>query len=222
MSTTITGTTVPAGPRPKAGTGSTQRGVPRRSVPHLVLGLLLVSLCTAGAVFWSLNVGDRRPALALTRPVALGQTIQAADLGEVDIAVDGAVDAIPAGDAPSITGRTVAASLPAGVLLTRDLLGTARVPGTGRAVAALALEPGQVPPDTGPGSHVLVVLAADPETTSGAVLDADWPGVVVGVIRDANDNSLVVSVELNDADARHVASAPAGRLSVVLVPGGDR
>jgi hypothetical protein len=197
-------------------------------VPHLVLGLLLVSSCTAGAVFWSLNVGDRRPALALTRPVALGQTIQAADLGEVDIAVDGPVDAIPADDAPSITGRTATASLPAGVLLTRDLLGTTRVPGNGRAVAALALQPGQSPPDIGPGSHVLVVLASDPDTTTGngagggAVSDSAWPGVVVGVTRGANDNSLVVSVEFSDTDARHVASAPAGQLSVVLVSGGDR
>jgi hypothetical protein len=185
-------------------------------------------------VFWSLNVGDRRPALALARPVALGQIIRAADLGEVDVAIDGAVDAIPAGDAPSITGRTVAASLPAGVLLTRDLLGTARVPENGRAVAALAVQPGQVPPDIGPGSHVLAVLAADPDSTSGTdggtgsgtgsgtVPDSAWPGVVVGVTRDANDSSSVVSVEFSDSDSRRVASVPAGRLSVVLVPEGDR
>jgi hypothetical protein len=191
-------------------------------VPHLLLGLLLVSSCTAGAVVWSLNIGDRRPALALARAVTVGQTLRAADLREVSVAVDGDVDAIPAGDAPTIVGRTVAASLPAGVLLSHGVLGATLVPADDRAVAALALQPGQVPPDISAGAHVLVVLAAEPDVVSGPGPDSAWSGVIVSAARQANDGNLVVSIELSDDDARHVAAASAGQLSVVLVPGGDR
>src|SRR4051794_32961669 len=137
MSTT---TTAPSSRPPTTSTATMRGGPARRSVPHLLLGLVLVSSCTAGAVFWSLNVGDRRPALALARAVTVGQTIQADDLREVSVALEG-VDAIPAGDAPSIVGQTAAVSLPAGVLLARGMLGTTRVPTGDHAVAALAVKP---------------------------------------------------------------------------------
>jgi len=187
----------------------------------LLLGLLLVSSCTAGAVFWSLNVGDRALALALVRAVTVGQTVQEDDLREVSVALD-SVDAIPAGEARSVVGQTVAASLPAGVLLARGMLGTTRLPADGHAVAALALQPGQAPPDVSAGAHVLVVLAAEPGAAGIPVSGSVWPGVVVGAAARATDDGLVVSVELSDADAARVAAIPAGRLSLLLVPGGDR
>lgn len=195
------------------------RGGPRRSMPHLVLGLLLVSSCTAVAVFWSLHVGDRRAALALAHAVTVGQTIQPDDLREVSVALDG-VDAIPAGDTGSVVGQTAAASLPAGVLLARGMFGTTRLPADDHGIVALALQPGHVPLDISPGAHVVVVLAADQDTANAEA--SDWPGVVVSASELENGAGLVVSVELGDGDARRVAAAPTDRLSVVLVPGGDR
>src|SRR5262245_26435915 len=105
-------TEAPAGPRPAAGQDATTRvrGDRRRSVPHLMLGVLLVAGCTTGAVVWSLNIGERRPALALARPVTLGQAITPADLREVSVALDGDVDAIPAGEARTVIGQTAAAN----------------------------------------------------------------------------------------------------------------
>ncbi|MGH3761028.1 SAF domain-containing protein [Actinophytocola sp.] len=174
-------------------------------------------------------MGDRRPALALARPVTLGHTFEAADLREVSVAVDGDVDAIPADQATSVIGQVAAASLPAGVLLPRGALGAAPFLASDRAVAALALQPGQVPPDINAGASVLLVLSADPNaapdvaaTTTQPQPASAWPGVVVGVAHQANDERLVVSVELAETDARRVAAAPIGRLSVVLVSGGDR
>lgn len=218
MSTT---TTAHRSRPPTTMTVATRGGPTRRSVPHLLLGLVLVSTCTAGAVFWSLNVGDRGPALALARAVTVGQTIHADDLREVSVALEG-VDAVPAGDAPSIIGQTAAVSLPAGVLLAHGMLGAARVPTGDHAVAAIVVHPGQAPPDIGAGAHVLVVLAADPDSASSATSGSTWPGVVVAATGRANDGGLVVSVELSDTDARRVAAVPAGRLSVVLVAGGER
>lgn len=238
MSTT---TPVSTGPRPAAqqrGPTSRVRGGPRRSVPHLLLGILLVTSCTAGAMVWSLNIGERRPALALARPVALGRAITPADLREVAVALDGGVDAIPASEARSVIGQTVAANLPAGVLLPRAALGRAPVPADDHAIAALDLQPGQAPPVLNAGAHVLVVRSTDPaagptaadpdgaSSTPGHTEPASvWPGVVVDVadgVDGTNDHGVVVSVELAEQDARRVAAAPVGQLSVVLVPGGDR
>lgn len=204
--------------------GSRLRGGPtRRSVPHLLLGVLLVTSCTAGAVVWSANAGQRRGALMLARPVSLGHRLESADLREVAIAVEGGVDAIPVEDASSVIGRPLAASLPAGVLLPRGVLGAAPVPAAGRAVAALALQPGQVMPDLTAGASVLVVASADSTTgTPDQSADLEWTGVVLGVTPGASDGEFVVSVELDEDDARAVAAVPVGRLSVVVVAGGDR
>lgn len=198
-------------------------GAARRSVPHLVLGILLVTASIAGAVFWSIATGERRLALALARPVAVGQTIGIDDLREVSVALDGAVDAIPATDAASVIGQPLAASLPAGVLLPRAALGTSTAPESGEAVAALALQPGQVPPEVSSGAHVLVVLSADPNTpTDESSPQAAWPAVVTEVSHQPTNQTLVLSVQLDEDDARRVAAAPIGRLSVVLVAEGSR
>lgn len=211
----------------KQHTGSRLRGgLTRRSVPHLLLGVLLVTSCTVGAVVWSANVGERRGALLLARPVVLGHRLEPADLREVAVAVGDGVDAIPAGDASSVIGMPLAASLPAGVLLPRGALGAAPVPALGRAVAALALHPGQVTPDLTAGASVLVVVSADPTTgtadRTGELVGFEWAGVVLGVTPGASTDLLVVSVELDEDDARAVAAVPVGRLAVVVVAGGDR
>lgn len=212
-----------------AGPGPSTRnaGWRRRSVPHLVVGVVLVTSCAAGGVWWSVLAGERVPALALARPVALGTVLAAGDLREVRVAVDGAVDVVPAQDASSVVGQRLTVSLPAGVLLPRRALGTPSGPPAGRAVAALALEPGQAPTDLGTGTTVLVVLTTDPNTAAaGAVAVAPmggWRGLVTNITDITSGPSgqgRVVSIELGVDDARHVAAAPVGRLSLVVVGGG--
>jgi len=197
----------------------------RRSVPHLVVGALLVTSCTAGGVAWSLVAGQRQVALALAQPVHVGDRLTSADLREASVALDGVVDAIPATEAAAVIGEPLSVSLPAGVLLPRAALGAApRLP-EGRAVAALALDPGQAPQDVAPGAAVLVVLTADPtiDPADGAAYPgAGWEGLVTSVADTQNQAGRVVSVELDTDDARQVAAAPVGRLSLLMVPGGDR
>jgi hypothetical protein len=220
-----TTTTIPSRTR----TGTSERpvttrsrlGAARRSIPHLVLGVLLVAASIAGAVFWSITTGERRLALALARPVTIGQTIGLDDLREVSVALDGSIDAIPAAEAASVIGRSAAASLPAGALLPRAALGTSEIPAHGDAVAALALEPGRVPPAVSLGAHVLVVLSADPNTGTSSPASV-WPAVVIDVADQPTGQALVVSVQLDEDNARQVAAASAGQLSLVLVAEGGR
>lgn len=198
----------------------------RRSMPHLVVGALLVTSCTVGGIWWSQAAGQREPALAVARPLSLGAVLEPADVREVRVALDGPVDAIPAAEKSRVVGQRIAVSLPAGALLPRGALGAASGPREGRAVAALALGPGQAAPDLAAGMAVLVVLTAGDITgTAGSAPSSSaWPGTVTTVTgpSSAGEPTRVIAIDLDEDDARQVAAAPAGRLALVVVHGGDR
>ncbi|GHH32137.1 hypothetical protein GCM10017774_12560 [Lentzea cavernae] len=185
----------------------------RRSVPHLILGTVLVVACAAGGIVATQQLGERREVVALARPVDVGHVILQQDLVGVSLAVDDAVKVVPASAASSVVGRQVAYSLPVGVLLTDDVLGPPQVPGEGRAITALGLKPGQFPPEVSAGSNVVVLASASNE--GGSV--SSWRAVVVSV--DRTDQTQVISVELTEVDARELSSTPADKIAVLMVGG---
>ncbi len=197
------------------------RGTPRRSIPHLLLGALLVLACATAFAVVTLNSGNRQPVLALARPVTVGQVLTAQDLRQVNVAVDPEVAVVDAGQAASVVGKTMSTSLPAGALLTFDSVSGAGVPAAGQAIAALSLKPGQFPPEVAPGTQVSVVFVPGqagitlnspptPEATT------QWPAVVTSVTSPPNQQTTVVSVQLGEAVARQVAAVPVGQLSLVM------
>lgn len=200
-------------------------GTPRRRrLPYLLLGVLLVLGCAVGGVVTATQLGHREAVLELARPVSVGQLLSAADVREVSISTDTGLAVIPANKKSQAVGSPLAYSLPAGALLTKDLLGPARVPPPGQAVAAVGLTAGHFPPDLQPGNRVTVVVAptGDAATGTPAVTASQWAATVTGVHADATNQTTVVSLQLADGDARQLAAAPAGQVSVVIVPGGAR
>ncbi|MEV6602777.1 SAF domain-containing protein [Kutzneria sp. NPDC051319] len=213
---------VTGGKKPPA---SRLRGGRRRSIPHLLLGALLVVVCVGVFLVVSLDSGNREPVVALARPVTVGQVLTAQDLKQVNVAVDPGVSVVDAGQAASVVGKTMSTSLSAGALLTPDAVGNGGFPAAGQALAALSLKSGQFPPEVAPGSHVSVVFV--PGQTGAAVASvptADpssvWPAVVTSVTSPPNQQITVISVQLGEAAARQIAAVPAGQLSVVMVSGG--
>lgn len=196
----------------------------RRSVPHLLLGLLLVVACVVAFLVVSLTTGNRRPVLALARPVTVGQMLTAQDLRQVDVVVDAGVGVVDADQAAGVVGRPMATSLPAGALLAPDAVGAAMIPAAGQAIVALALKSGQLPVEVAPGAHVSVVLVPAQPAGGGSAPERSsvWPAVVTTVSVPPNEQVTVVSVQLAEAAARDVAAVPAGQLSVVMLAGGDR
>lgn len=197
----------------------------RRSIPHLLLGALLVIVCAAASLVMSLNSGHRDSVLALARPVPVGQELTAQDLKQVSIAADPGMSVVDASQAANVVGKTMSASLPAGALLTPEAVGGAGIPESGQAIAALSLKAGQFPPEVSPGSHVSVVLvpgqlgaaqAGPPEAATG------WQAVVTSVTAPANQQITVVSVQLSPASARQIAAVPAGQLTIVMLAGSGR
>jgi Flp pilus assembly protein CpaB len=188
------------------------------------VGVLLVLGCTAGGVVVATQVGHREPVLVLVRPVAVGQVLSARDLGEESMSADGRLAFLPTAERAAVEGRPVAYSLPAGTPLTRSLLGSAQVPGAGRAVAAVGLKAGQFPPGVQPGNRVTVVVAPDgaSATNSSSASVSSWNATVTDVRGDGTGESAVLSLEMAEADARQLGAAPAGQISVVVVHGGGQ
>lgn len=194
----------------------------RRSVPYLLLGVLLVVVCAAGGVFAGMQLGNRESVLALARPVAVGQILTAQDLKQVSMASDSGMDLVLASSASAVVGQPLAFSLPAGSLVTRSVLGAPQVPQQGKAIAAVGLKPGQFPPDLSPGTTVAVLTTPGQGTATGTSTGqtSSWTAVVTGIATRDTDQTAVVSLQLSDSDARALASAPAGQLSLVAIAGG--
>lgn len=197
-------------------------------MPYLLLGVLLVLGCVAGAVVVGIQLGQRKPVLVLAHPVSVGQEISAQDVREVSLSVDSSLELVPAGSLPALEGRPFAYSLPAGSVLTKSAVGEARVPAAGKAVAAVGLKAGQFPPGLKPGNQVRVVTApsdsgaADAGTgaSSSSRSESSWRGTVTDVQTAKDDQRTVISLEMDEGDARSVAAASTGEISVVMVGGG--
>lgn len=211
------------GPDPWSSTSRPAAPAGRRSVPHLLLGVLLVLACAVGALALTLQFGGSRPVLATARAVTVGQALTAADLLQVSLPADSDVRAVDADSAASLIGRPVAVSLPAGALLTPESFGGAGAPPPGQAIVAVALDPGRLPLEVASGDRVSVVAAptaANGGTESERAVPRSWPGVVASVEPSDTGQLTVVSVQLPEGPAREIAATPAGQLAVVLMAAG--
>lgn len=211
------------GPDPWTSTSRTAAPTGRRSVPHLLLGVLLVLACAVGALALTLQFGGSRPVLATARAVTVGQALTAADLRQVSLPADSDVRAVEADSAASLIGRPVAVSLPAGALLTPESFGGAAAPPPGQAIVAVALDPGRLPLEVASGDRVSVVASPTPAnggTEPERAVPRSWPGVVASVEPSDTGQLTVVSVQLPEGPAREIAAVPQGQLAVVLMAAG--
>lgn len=198
------------------------RMIPRRRLPHLVLGLLLVVGCATGGVVIASQLGDRVTVLALAQPVTVGQVLSAADVHQISISTDTGLDVIGADELSTVVGQSVAFSLPQGSLLTRAALGSPQIPPAGQAIAAVGLKPGQFPPELAVGTRVAVMVRPDAQVPGDAAPTSSWTAVVSGVQRADVEQITVVSLHLGERDARELASAPEGQVRMVALNGGER
>ncbi|MFL6110685.1 MAG: SAF domain-containing protein [Catenulispora sp.] len=195
-----------------------------------MIGVLLVAGCGLASLLVSVRLGGRLPVLATARAVAVGHVLEEADLRVVRVATDRGVGVVGAGNRRSVIGRPVAVPLPAGVLLSPSMVGSASWPPAGLAVVAVQVKPGQFPPEVAAGAQVAVMVASGGDASSGgtaASLSGGQPGstrgalvaTVVGVTEAGADTpgAMVVSLLSDSSEALMVARAPAGQVSLVLL-----
>jgi len=218
-------------PPQRAGRGPWRAARRRRQLPFVTIGGLLVIVCVLAYAFGAVRLGDRVQVLEVTRPVAAGQLLTAADLTAVSAARDSAVQLVPAGEAQQVIGRAAVVPLLAGTLLTPALLGDAAFPPAGKVTASVAVKPGQYPQGLTSGARVQVYISATQDGAGPAPANARAGGsapvrleAVVLTVDPAGDGqgATVVTLLLDASDGARLAAAPAG--GVVLMqtaPGGN-
>jgi Flp pilus assembly protein CpaB len=153
--------------------------VPSRRINRRALRTLGGLAIAAGALlanvwFWG-QAQHTDPVLVLTRDLAAGQQLTAADLGrrEMRLAPETRALAVPAAELAAVLDRPTAGALRAGTLLTRDRLAVEPVPAAGQVTVAVGLTPELTPP-LAPGSRVDVIglnRAAGAGLAGGATAD---------------------------------------------------
>lgn len=200
--------------------GSTARAAARNR-SRIVLGVLVLVISALAAGLMYANLGDRRPVLAIARPVEAGQVIQAADLREVLAAPVAGVRTVAAASLSTMVGRVATVRLVPGGLLHPAQLSTETAVDADQAVVGAVLKPGQFPIGLRIGDEVLaVVLPVEAAPTADTDLGAPMTAEVVAIQRIATaGNALAVSLGVDPADSTVLATAGArGRLSLVLAP----
>lgn len=198
------------------------RGGRQARVPWIVLGVLIVAGCALAAAVWAGRVAQRTPVVALARAVERGQVLVVEDLTVVNVAVDGQLPLVTAEAGGELVGLSAVSSLPAGTLLTEQMVTTDPGLAAGDRVVGLALDPGEYPVGAlAPGDTVMVVrtppaTAAADEVGGTSVL---VPLAAVYAVEPLGDTStgVLVSVVVDEASAAPIAGAAAqDRVRLVL------
>ncbi|MCX4750569.1 SAF domain-containing protein [Kitasatospora sp. NBC_01287] len=137
----------------------------RRDRMRLLAGLAVMAVCALLFGALAIVTGHRSRVLVLARPVAAGQVLTGADVKSVLVSAEAGTATIGAERLDAVVGQRVSASLPAGLLLSDELLGRS-VAGPGAAVLALAVKEGRYPPTLDAGDRV-AVYEARPEPAAG-------------------------------------------------------
>lgn len=192
-----------------------------RNRKRQVAGLSVAGVCTlAFAGLW-VSAGQRSAVLELARPVAVGQVITAGDVRTVLVGAGNGVPLLAAARKATVVGSTVAESLPAGTLLTEQMLGSPSIP-AGSVTVAVPVKEGEFPPRLGAGASVALYASGSTPSASSASTDGGSAlarGVVLEVDpAQAADGSAVVTVQIPQSGAEAVAQAQA--VDVVEFPAG--
>jgi hypothetical protein len=227
--------TVATGTRPAGVAGVVAPLQRRRSVPHLLLGAVLVVAAALGVSLVVSGLDTRSEVVAVARPVAAGQVLAVADLATARVAVDASVATVPAARRGELVGRVARVPLAQGALLSPRQVGSGAVdwPPAGQAVAAVPVAADRAPDGLVAGTRVQVLVipqggaASAPATGEQGQTAAVPAGVVqalatVVAVAESPDQlgGLAVSLLLSEQDAALLA-ATAGEVSLVLrSPGG--
>jgi hypothetical protein len=190
----------------------------RVRVPELVLGVLLVGGGAFAALAWHTSSTARVAVTVLASPVAAGEVIDDVDLRPAEVALGEGVVAVAWEGRQQLVGRTAAAALPAGALLTPGLVTDVPALAAGEALVGLRLAPEAHPAgNLERGDAVAVVVAAGPPGSGqdGGTLASSATVWDVSALAD-QQASVLVTLRMPEADAAAV-SAVADQVRVVRV-----
>lgn len=198
------------------------RPLPRRRRPGMIaLAVALIGVGILGGAFLFQKVNHTVPVLLVSRNVAAGQVISAADLSTTSVVLGAGVRAIPAGQEHQVTGLVAATDLKQGTLLSAAELTSTLAPAANQDLVPVALKPSQLPASgLAAGDQVLVVSAPGAQGSGNAapVTGPSIPGLVEAVSSQPDSDGLeVVDLLVRSANGTTLArEAAAGGIALVI------
>jgi hypothetical protein len=188
----------------------------RATWPWWLAALVSVAAATCGGTWWVAHRGETT-LWVTTRPVAEGDQITAADVRALRV-----TDAETAATEPTDDDSRGFAitDLPAGVLLTEELLSANGAQPDNTALVGLALAPGQAPTgDLHPGDRLRLIYAPAAVSSKKSVRsEVLAPSATVWEARMGDDGTRAVTVVLPRQTANRVAlHAAVGEVAAVRV-----
>ncbi|MFE9121435.1 SAF domain-containing protein [Streptomyces sp. NPDC007172] len=213
--------TAPAGPVP-----ITQDAPRRRRRPVVVgAGLALAAVGALVAVWQVDEAGNRTSVIALAHDVKAGEIVKKSDLVVAQVAPDPALAPVPVSRSGDIVGKTAAADLPKGTLVTDSSVREGSPVGQGRDTVGILAKPGQLPSQQLRAGNT-VALVHTPQDDAAAAKSSQKTAdsidaVVVGVSDPDANGAVVVDVAVAGTDSAPLATWTArGAVTIVLKAAG--
>jgi hypothetical protein len=193
-----------------------------RRVPWIALGLLLVFGAGLGFAAWSQATSSRSPVLVAARDIAAGETIAVDAVGTADVGAGPGARTVAASDLDLVVDRVARGPIPAGTVMTPEMVSDGDAVPDGQAVIGAVLESGAYPTAAlRPGDPVRMVEAAAAGDPAGVPTEFG-AGRIWAVTRPEGPGAggLFVSLLVPEAQAA-AASDAAARQQLRLILVGD-
>lgn len=195
------------------------------------LGVAMVLIFALLGVFLATRGAAPKTVLVASEDISGGQPIKTTQITTTQISGGEDTQTIPAESRNSINGNIATGNIPAGTILSPEMLAVKTVPDNGQTIVGARVRPGQLPAGgVRSGDSVTVIIAAPPqgddnsaggggETTgeSQTPTGKAWSAQVVTTGEPGDDGAVTVDLALSTTAAREVGVANGtGRLSLLL------
>ncbi len=207
---------------PTAPSGRRMPSAPRERKPALfALAVLLVALGAGAAGLLVIRAGTRVQAIEIVQRVNQNAQIPVAAMQEVGISAGSGVSYVPWSQAGQVAKYFASTTIPAGTLLTENMVAASSNVAAGRDMVGLSLKAGQAPAGLQPGDKVeAVAVGTVCGVTAGTVLSQDAQVTNVSGSATATGSTASVTIAVQPADAGPLTcSAANGNVGLALLPG---
>lgn len=206
----------------------------RRNPRWIALGVVAICLGAIASFFLYTQVAESHRVIAVRHDIGRGETITAADLGQVSVGDTGGVATVPAAGIADLVGKVAAVDLTEGSLLPPHAITDVLPPDKGNGVIGIKVATGRAPSGfLAAGSPVRLVIlpvdAAGPDATSGQSTGSSASGdssaaditnvaTISAAVINSNqtEDGVFLNLELATDEAVEAASyAAQGRVVVV-------
>jgi Flp pilus assembly protein CpaB len=184
------------------------------------LAILLVALGAGAAGLLVIRAGAQVQAIEVVQQVNENSQIPAGALQEVSVPSGSALSYVSWSSVAEVEKDFAAVTIPAGTLLTRQMVSGSNTSTAGQDRVGLSLKAGQVPGGLQPGDKVeAVAVGTACGTTAGAVLAQRAQVTDVSGSVTASGSTAVVTLAVQPADAEALTcSAANGNVGLALLP----